>query len=690
MEKSRISRNHQCNIHTNQSIISVCLEADCYRPVLCLECINDPEIHISTHNNIISLEEFLEKVDNSQEVQKPELHDSGNFVSDLKDIAKNAKENIQVFQNNIDIEKKMIEDSINELISSFVMECHSLKQEATKRLDKQTQIFKRNYRDLNKYVKTLPSEEVKPQIMKQSSFSNFNKFLTYNQIDELIKKHQKELNVPKQAPKEVDENTLKLQAITQTMRDNAYYPCSTVLSDTNLETMKRDLSDTVGKFFDKYLKIQREVLPVDIGKCFKSDSKILNEKGLAVLHGFFLDDYKEPILELIFRGSRNGYGAQEFHDFCDARGSTVILIRATNKKVFGGYTDLSWNRDDQYQSTDKSFLFSMDFKEKFKLKSGHAQYAIKGSKELGPCFGGGHDLRLSPDFKSEECSGYIGFSYEAGGKYARDVYGDTSFFVDEIEVFKVSEGYDEEADNEPLENEEQKINDDGDEIRVKKEHAKVVSPSIAKKDSDDWEQLLLKNVDEMKDDDDDEKVKSPEKAKDVGEPSLSKLVGLKDLEVLLDWIDSKRNFTLDLLYRGSRDGFDAEAFHKKCDNQGPTVTLLRSKKFEQVFGGFTKQSWNKSNEAAKCADTFLFSVTKKKKFPISDVDNAIFRSESSGPVFGNGDIFICSRCDKINESYSNLGVGFEVADLNDSVVFFADEQYFMVDDIEVFQVIFFE
>jgi len=690
MEKSRISRTHQCNIHTNQSIISVCLEADCYRPVLCLECINDPEIHPSIHNNIISLEEFLMKVDNSHgnHQQPVSNNEAESLISDLQNISKNAKENIQVFQNNIDIEKKMIEDTVNELISAFVMECHALKQEATNKLDKQVSVCKRNYNQLNKYVKRFPSENAKPsKAMRQSSFTSFNKFLTYNQIDELIKKYQKELNVPKQAPKEVDENTLQLQAMAQTMKDNAYYPCSTTLVDTNMQELKKDLSETVNKFFGKYLKLTREVLPVDFGKTFKADSKILNEKGLNLLHSFLLDDYKEPMLDLIYRGSRNGYSAQEFHDFCDARGSTIILIRSTSKKVFGGYTDVSWNRDDQYQSTDKSFLFSMDFKEKFKLKPGHAQYAIKGSKELGPCFGGGHDLRLSPDFKSEECSGYIGFSYEAGGKYASDIYGDTSFFVDEIEVYKVSEGYDENDEGVAQDKfEEEKVNNESDEIFAKK-----LSP--VKKDSDDWEELLKKNVDEMPDDDDDNKSPqkiSPAKKNENQSPSISRLVGYEDLEVLLDWIDPNRNFTLDLLYKGSRDGFEAESFHKKCDNQGPTVTFIRSKKFEQVFGGFTKQSWNKSNEAAKCSETFLFSMTKKKKFPVSDVDNAIFRSESSGPVFGNGDIFVCSKCDRINESYSNLGVGFDVQGLDDSVVFFADEQYFTVDDIEVFQVIFFE
>ena len=45
-----------------------------------------------------------------------------------------------------------------------------------------------------------------------------------------------------------------------------------------------------------------------------------------------------------------------------------------------------------------------------------------------------------------------------------------------------------------------------------------------------------------------------------------------------------------LLFRGSRDGFQAETFHSKCDNKGPTVTIV--KRGNNIFGGFTEISWN--------------------------------------------------------------------------------------------------
>ena len=50
-----------------------------------------------------------------------------------------------------------------------------------------------------------------------------------------------------------------------------------------------------------------------------------------------------------------------------------------------------------------------------------------------------------------------------------------------------------------------------------------------------------------------------------------------------------------LLFRASRDGFESETFHSKCDNLGPTVTIVKSGSY--IFGGFTDVSWTRSKFA---------------------------------------------------------------------------------------------
>jgi hypothetical protein len=54
------------------------------------------------------------------------------------------------------------------------------------------------------------------------------------------------------------------------------------------------------------------------------------------------------------------------------------------------------------------------------------------------------------------------------------------------------------------------------------------------------------------------------------------------------WVEDKK-FGWQLCYRASDDGWGAGDFHTKCDDVGPTVTLIKCG--TNVFGGYTDQSW---------------------------------------------------------------------------------------------------
>jgi len=45
---------------------------------------------------------------------------------------------------------------------------------------------------------------------------------------------------------------------------------------------------------------------------------------------------------LIYRGTRDGFGASDFHRHCDGEAGTVTIIKTTGN-IFGGYTEKSWN-----------------------------------------------------------------------------------------------------------------------------------------------------------------------------------------------------------------------------------------------------------------------------------------------------------------------------------------------------------
>ena len=59
--------------------------------------------------------------------------------------------------------------------------------------------------------------------------------------------------------------------------------------------------------------------------------------------------------------------------------------------------------------------------------------------------------------------------------------------------------------------------------------------------------------------------------------------------VLKSWLPEAMKREWRLLFRASRDGFAASTFHFQCDNEGPTVAVVKSG--GNIFGGFTEKPW---------------------------------------------------------------------------------------------------
>jgi TLD len=67
---------------------------------------------------------------------------------------------------------------------------------------------------------------------------------------------------------------------------------------------------------------------------------------------------------------------------------------------------------------------------------------------------------------------------------------------------------------------------------------------------------------------------------------------------------------LDLLYRGSRDGWKFVDFHSRCDNKGATVTMFLTDQGLKC-GGYTSQSWDTSGGWKHDSESFVFTLTKQ-------------------------------------------------------------------------------
>ncbi|CAH3128269.1 unnamed protein product [Pocillopora meandrina] len=184
-----------------------------------------------------------------------------------------------------------------------------------------------------------------------------------------------------------------------------------------------------------------------------------------------------------------------------------------------------------------------------------------------------------------------------------------------------------------------------------------------------------------------------------------------------DWLP-QQDGKWQLLMRASQEGFQAKTFHSKCDDKGPTVTIVKSG--NNIFGGFTETSWSSNTSVSiskkkiqphnflggnvkrvmlpsetgaltqlgyliaqchvvtacvvsctgsyvHCSQSFLFSmmnpqgVAPSKISLVKDQQSAIFCDRRYGPLFGGGcDLHISNNANTSGSSYSNLGFSYQL------------------------------
>ncbi|XP_060583836.1 interferon-induced protein 44-like [Ruditapes philippinarum] len=110
---------------------------------------------------------------------------------------------------------------------------------------------------------------------------------------------------------------------------------------------------------------------------------------------------------------------------------------------------------------------------------------------------------------------------------------------------------------------------------------------------------------------------------------------------ILEFIGSRAK-DFNLLYSFIRDEANATTFHKKCDNKGPTVTVIYNTK-NSIFGGYVEKNWISCGTGHYIKDdkAFLFRLKSKgndalNKFPVKESDKAFYCIDTHGPVFGSG------------------------------------------------------
>lgn len=184
-------------------------------------------------------------------------------------------------------------------------------------------------------------------------------------------------------------------------------------------------------------------------------------------------------------------------------------------------------------------------------------------------------------------------------------------------------------------------------------------------------------------------------------------------EKLYGWLNYPKKLLsiikeINLLYRGSRDGFGSRTFHEKCNYKGETFSIIKTTK-GYIFGGYTKINWDNTKWNGICGerncsrrdgdgDEFVFTLKNPHnymptKYNIKDdwQNHSICCDVNLGPIYGCNDIRIENNC---NINWNSFGYydftpgefSFKYNNGKNRLTFTGEYQY-KVKEIEVYQIL---
>jgi hypothetical protein len=178
-------------------------------------------------------------------------------------------------------------------------------------------------------------------------------------------------------------------------------------------------------------------------------------------------------------------------------------------------------------------------------------------------------------------------------------------------------------------------------------------------------------------------------------PGLDSLI-VSEFPPLFEEFRMKR---FNLLWRGSRDGFTAKKFHRRCDGRANTLTLILDTD-GNIFGGFTPVEWESPRSWNYKRDTslqsFFFTLRNPhgvlpRKFALKDEEEycTIRCNSTRCAVFGHYDICVCDHCSANRKNITHFGTDWNYSTYaNDTACknFFTGGERFTVKEIEVFEI----
>ena len=173
-----------------------------------------------------------------------------------------------------------------------------------------------------------------------------------------------------------------------------------------------------------------------------NQSVIMEKNENIMIFNEIQNKMNKPIKEIkkLYQATIDGGEPINFHNKCDNIPNTLVLIKSEGNRRFGGFTPIPWKIEHKRitDSKNETFVFSLDNKKMYYLENSDSA-AVYHKKEIGPCFGGGHDIGImgNPLKENQLYTNQYSYHYKGNSKSLSECDGQNNLKAIEYEVFQV-------------------------------------------------------------------------------------------------------------------------------------------------------------------------------------------------------------------------------------------------------------
>ena len=387
------------------------------------------------------------------DLEELDLNNSGENNDEEEKYIGINEENFKEFENKLLNEMnnkfKILYEDIKKKIKTYIdNRFNNIKNESDLTINKTNdKINNTEINNINIRISSLKSELLKIIEAKNNNYESKIKNLD-NKSNKLIIDNQSCID-------KVNSLETKLKSIDNKLRliDNKFANISSdsIINNNPLSTPTKNILNNDSD--KKNLNLSASINMIS-DKTFDLDSVILNKDDIT--EDFFLfSKIKETFpydmtikYKLIYRCSKHGDTAKNFHMKCDYIGPNMILVKTKKNFIFGGVTTKSWKhllkdikKDDPEYGTEikdeKAFGFSINLKKIYKNGKPN-EFIIFCNNNYGPVFKNIYFKIFDECFKNGGICGNMEESNFIGQEKDYEFNGEEKKFeVEDIEVFQI-------------------------------------------------------------------------------------------------------------------------------------------------------------------------------------------------------------------------------------------------------------